>query len=113
MPSSFRTNSLSASAPWPNSPPIRTLQTVSASAPAFRIAYNQPRPLSTRCHSATAPQRYGCIYAALVATGRKAHGPCAIDLLIAATAIAANLPLYTRNLDDFRGIEHLLTIVGV
>jgi predicted nucleic acid-binding protein len=56
---------------------------------------------------------YGRIYAAVIATGRKARGARAIDLLIAATALAANLPLYTRNLDDFRGIEHLLTIVGV
>jgi predicted nucleic acid-binding protein len=35
------------------------------------------------------------------------------DLLIATTALAANLPLYTRNVDDFRGIEHLVTTVGV
>ena len=56
---------------------------------------------------------YGRIYAAIVATGRKARGPRAVDLLIAATALAANLPLYTRNVDDFRGIEHLLTIVGI
>ena len=41
------------------------------------------------------------------------RGPRAVDLLIAATALAANLPLYTRNVDDFRGIERLLTIVGV
>jgi predicted nucleic acid-binding protein len=56
---------------------------------------------------------YGRIYAAIVATGRKARGPRAVDLLIAAAAVAANLPLYTRNVDDFRGLEHLLTIVGV
>ena len=56
---------------------------------------------------------YGRIYAAVVATGRKARGPRVVDLMIAATALAANLPLYTRNVDDFRGIEHLLTIVGV
>lgn len=56
---------------------------------------------------------YGRIYAAIVTTGRKARGPRAVDLLIAATAVAANLPLYTRNVDDFRGIEHLLTIVAV
>lgn len=56
---------------------------------------------------------YGRIYAAIVATGRKARGPRAVDLLIASTALAKNLPLYTRNIDDFRGIEHLLTIVGV
>jgi hypothetical protein len=30
-----------------------------------------------------------------------------------AAAVAANLPLYTRNVDDCRGIQHLLTIVGV
>jgi predicted nucleic acid-binding protein len=56
---------------------------------------------------------YGRVYAAIVATGRKARGPRAVDLLIAATAVAANLPLYTRNIDDFRGLEHLVTIVGV
>lgn len=60
-----------------------------------------------------AARSYGRIYAAIVATGRKARGPRAVDLLIAATAVAANLPLYTRNVDDFRGLEHLLTIVGV
>jgi predicted nucleic acid-binding protein len=56
---------------------------------------------------------YGRIYAAVVATGRKARGPRADDLLIAAAALAANLPLYTCNTGDFRGIEDLLTIVGV
>jgi len=60
-----------------------------------------------------AAKAYGRIYAAIVATGRKARGPRAVDLLIAATALAANLPLYTRNVDDFRGVEHLLTVVGV
>jgi hypothetical protein len=61
-----------------------------------------------------AARAYGRIYAAIVATGRKARGPRgAVDLLIAATAVAANLPLHTRNVDDFRGLEHLVTIVGV
>jgi predicted nucleic acid-binding protein len=60
-----------------------------------------------------AARAYARIYAAIVATGRKARGPRAVDLLIAATALAANLPLYTRNSDDFRGIEHLVTIVGI
>ena len=60
-----------------------------------------------------AARAYGRIDAAIVATGRKARGPRAVDLLIAATALAANLPLYTRNVDDFRGVEHLLTVVGV
>jgi predicted nucleic acid-binding protein len=56
---------------------------------------------------------YGRIYAAIVPTGRKARGPRAVDVMIAATALAANLPLYTRNVDDFRGIEDLVTIVAV
>ena len=63
--------------------------------------------------NADAARAYGRIYAAVVATGRKARGPRAVDLLMAATALAAGLPLYTRNVDDFRGIEHLLTIIGI
>jgi predicted nucleic acid-binding protein len=62
---------------------------------------------------ADAARAYGRIYEAIIVTGRKARRPRAVDLLIAATALAANLPLYTRNVDDFRGIEHLLTIVGI
>ena len=60
-----------------------------------------------------AARAYGHIYTAIAATGRKARGPRAVDLVIAATALAANLPLYTRNIDDFRGIEHLVDVVGV
>lgn len=60
-----------------------------------------------------AARAYGRIYAAVVATGGKARGPRAVDLLIAATAFAADLPLYTRNVDDFRGLEDLVEIVGV
>lgn len=60
-----------------------------------------------------AARSYGRIYAAVVATGRKARGSRAVDLLIASSALAANLPLYTRNVDDFRGLGDLLTIVGV
>ncbi|GFG73249.1 MULTISPECIES: type II toxin-antitoxin system VapC family toxin [Mycobacterium] len=56
---------------------------------------------------------YGRVYAAIAATGRKARGPRAVDLLIAATAVATNLPLYTRNVDDFQGLERVLTIVGI
>jgi predicted nucleic acid-binding protein len=60
-----------------------------------------------------AARAYGRVYAAIIATGRRARGPRAVDLLIAATALAADLPLYTRNADDFRGLEHLVTVVGV
>jgi predicted nucleic acid-binding protein len=60
-----------------------------------------------------AARAYGRIYAATRAPARPPRGPRAVDLLIAATAVAANLPIYTRNVDDFRALEHLLTIVGV
>jgi predicted nucleic acid-binding protein len=56
---------------------------------------------------------YGRIFAAVSAAGRKARGRRAIDLLIAATALAAGLPLYTRNPDDFEGASSLLEVVPV
>ncbi|MDA8048152.1 MAG: type II toxin-antitoxin system VapC family toxin [Actinomycetota bacterium] len=60
-----------------------------------------------------AARSYGRIYAAVAAAGRKARGPRAVDLLVAATAHASSLPLYTRNPDDFRGLEDLLNIVTI
>ena len=56
---------------------------------------------------------YGRVYAAVAASGRKARGRRAVDLFIAATAVAAGLPLYTRNPDDFVGLSDLLEIVAV
>ena len=62
---------------------------------------------------ADAARAYGRIYAAIVAVGRKARGRRAVDMLIAATALACGLPLYTRNPGDFAGLTDLLEIVGV
>jgi predicted nucleic acid-binding protein len=62
---------------------------------------------------ADAARAYGRIFAAVVSTGRRARGARAVDLLIAATACAANLPLYTRNADDFRGLEDILKVIPV
>ncbi|MGC8513151.1 MAG: type II toxin-antitoxin system VapC family toxin [Acidimicrobiales bacterium] len=67
-----------------------------------------PLPFDTE-----AARSYGRIYAAVTAAGRKARGPRAVDLLIAATAHASSLPLYTRNPNDFRGLEDLLEIVTI
>lgn len=62
---------------------------------------------------AEASRAYGRIYAAVAAAGRKARGARAVDLLIAATACAAGLPLYTRNPDDFQAIGDLVEVVRV
>jgi len=56
---------------------------------------------------------YGRVYAAVAASGRKARGRRAVDLLIAATALAANVPLYTRNPDDFSGLSSLIEVVSI
>jgi predicted nucleic acid-binding protein len=56
---------------------------------------------------------FGRIYAAVATAGRKARGRRAFDLLIAATAVAANLPLYTRDPDDFAGLPDLLKVVSI
>lgn len=60
---------------------------------------------------AEAARAYGRLYAAVVAPGRKARGTRAVDLLIAATACAANLPLYTRNRGDLRAVEELVAVI--
>jgi len=62
---------------------------------------------------AEAARAYGRVFAAISATGRKARGARAVDLLIAATACGAGLPLYTRNVEDFRGLEGLIEIIAI
>jgi predicted nucleic acid-binding protein len=56
---------------------------------------------------------YGRVYSAVAAAERKARGRRAFDLLIAATAIAAGVPLYTRNPDDFTDLADMLEVVAV
>ncbi len=56
---------------------------------------------------------YGQLYATIMATGRKTRGRRAFDLLIAATALAAQLPLYTSNADDFNDLESLVEVISV
>ena len=62
---------------------------------------------------AVAARAYGRVYAEVAAAGRKARGRRAVDLLIAATAVAAELPLYTRNPADFDGLSGVLEVIAV
>jgi predicted nucleic acid-binding protein len=60
-----------------------------------------------------AARAYGRVYGAVAATRRKARGARAVDLLIAATACATDLPLVTRNPDAFQGLDGLISIIAV
>lgn len=61
---------------------------------------------------ADAARMYGRVFAAVKATGRSNRARLA-DLLIAATAAANGLPLYTRNASDFAGLEKLVKIIAL
>ena len=56
---------------------------------------------------------YGRVFSSVIAAGRKARGPRALDLLIAATALAADIPLYTRSGHDFQALGDLVEVVVV
>lgn len=61
----------------------------------------EPIPFDAACARA-----FGRVAASLRRSGRK-HRARAYDALIAATAVAHDLPVFTRNADDFAGIEGL------
>jgi len=54
-------------------------------------------------------REYGRLAAAVVGAGRQPRSRVA-DLLIAATARANSAELWTHNVDDFRGLEALVTV---
>lgn len=61
---------------------------------------------------AAAIRSYGLIVAAVVREGRRPRSRFA-DLLIAATAHAHRLDLYSRNAQDFSGLAELIRVVAV
>ncbi len=67
-----------------------------------------PLPFTTE-----AARAYGRVFAAVAAAGRKPRGARAVDLLIAATALAEELPLYTRNPDDFRALDGIVDVIRI
>jgi predicted nucleic acid-binding protein len=60
----------------------------------------------------TVERSYGLVVAAIVREGRKRRSRFA-DLLIAATAHANSLDLYTRNGDDFTGLGDLVRVIAI
>ena len=73
----------------------------------WAVATWEPLPLD-----AEAARAYGRVFAATKATGRSSRARLA-DLLIAATAAAHGLPLYTRNPGDFIGLDGIVQVVAV
>ncbi|MFF8438345.1 PIN domain-containing protein [Streptomyces bacillaris] len=61
---------------------------------------------------ADAAARYGTLVT-LVPAARRDPRPRRLDLMIAAIASVRELPLYTRNADDFKGLESAVTVVAV
>ena len=59
-----------------------------------------------------AARSYALVIAAVAGKGRKPRSRFA-DLLIAATAHANGLALYTRNGDDFAGLEDLVQLIVI
>jgi toxin FitB len=69
--------------------------------------YRAPLPFD-----ASAARRYGTLVALVMSAGQAVR-PRRLDLMIAATAAAHGLPLYTRNGHDFQGLEGAVDIVTV
>ena len=59
-----------------------------------------------------AAARYGSLVGSVVAAGRDPR-PRRMDLMIAAIASSRGLPLYTRNADDFKGLDGLVDVVEI
>ena len=55
---------------------------------------------------------YGRLFAAARAAGQSSRSRFA-DLLIASTAAANNLPLYTRSPDDFRALKEIVKVIAL
>jgi len=61
---------------------------------------------------AESARMYGRVFAAARAAGQSSRARLA-DLLIASTAAASGLPLYTRNPSDFAALKRLLKVLRV
>lgn len=87
----------------------RDEQTRAARVEKLAAAFRDFEPLP---FDGDAAARYGTLVALTVDAGRNPR-PRRLDLMIAAVASAWNLPLYTGNADDFRGLENAVTVVAI
>lgn len=69
--------------------------------------FRQPLPFDER-----AARLYGTLVSLVIAAGRNPR-PRRLDLMIAATAQANDLPLFTRNAKDLLGIESRVQVVSI
>ena len=86
--------------PWPRGERARRQERLQRAEATF-----DPVPFDS-----DAARAYGRVYAAVLVTGRKARGRRAVDLLIAASAVASGLALYTLNPEDFTALEGLVDV---
>jgi tRNA(fMet)-specific endonuclease VapC len=89
---------------------LTTDQEVAGSSPAGRAHSGSPPDFETVPFDAASARAFGRVAASLRRPGRKPTAR-AFDALIAASAIANGLPLYTCNAPDFAGIEDLDVVV--
>jgi predicted nucleic acid-binding protein len=73
----------------------------------FVEATVEPLPFDT-----SAARHYSHLVALVIAAGQNPR-PRRMDLMIAATARAHDLPLYTRNAADFRSLRKAMTVLAV
>jgi len=59
-----------------------------------------------------ASRMYGRVFAAVRAAGQSPRARLA-DLLIASTAAANGLPLYTRNPSDFEALREIVSVIAI
>lgn len=59
-----------------------------------------------------AAARYGTLVALTLATRRDPR-PRKMDLMIAAIASVRGVPLFTRNADDFKGLDSIVTVIAI
>lgn len=65
-------------------------------------------PFDSECARA-----FGRVCAATVAAGRKVGGSHMIDLMIAGVALSYEMPLYTLNASDLKGLEGVVEVVDL